>query len=272
MTSAAIGKKAREALEREVLLTPKPGLVDTANNGAHKDMSKDTFLRSSAVLEPWFQRMAERGKDSLSETPQQLLADLRPIGIQAEADMYAATGGVNTHKGALFSLGLLCASCGRLQAQKQPITAENLCDLAAQMTTGITQREMQATDTHGLAVHAQYGAKGVRGEAESGFESVRELALPLLSQKNGKYLALLNLIAHVRDTNVLHRAGEEGLAWLQRCAREVLSNFSISAMEQLDRECIAKNISPGGCADLLAIAFFIESVTTEHTTRRTILW
>lgn len=261
MTSAAIGKKAREALEREVLLTPKPGLVDAANRGAHNDMDKGTFLRSAAALEPWFQVMAERGKALPTEDPQALLADLRPIGLKAEADMYAATDGVNTHKGALFSLGLLCAAAGRLQAQGKPLTADNLCTLCAQMTAGITQREMHAADTHGLAVHAAYGAKGVRGEAESGFESVRVLALPHLEQENGPYLALLNLIAHVRDTNVLHRAGEEGLSWLQSRARDLLHDFSIPALEQLDRECIEKNISPGGCADLLAIAFFLEMVT-----------
>ena len=261
MTPSQSAAKARQALEQEVLLTPKPGLVDAANNGAHNDMDKDTFLRSAATLEPWFQRMAERGKVSLSQSPQQLLAALRPIGIQAEGDMYAATNGVNTHKGALFSLGLLCAAWGRLEGQNQPVTAENLCDLAAQMTAGITQREMQATDTHGLQVHAVYGAKGVRGEAESGFASVRDLALPLLSQPNGKYLALLNLIAHVRDTNVLHRAGEEGLHWLQSRAKDLPEHFSIPALEQLDRECIERNISPGGCADLLAIALFLESVT-----------
>ena len=260
MTPETIAKKAREAMEREVLLTPKPGLVDAANNGAHNDMSKDTFLRSAAALEPWLQRMAERGKASLEETPQQLLAALRPMGMEAEADMYAATNGVNTHKGALFSLGLLCAACGRLMAESRPLTADGLCALAAEMTAGITRREMNASDTNGLKVHAAYGAKGVRGEAESGFESVRVLALPQMARENGPYLALLELIAHVRDTNVLHRAGEEGLDWLQGRAKTLLTDFSIPALERLDRECIQRNISPGGCADLLAIAFFIQSV------------
>lgn len=261
MTPAQIAALAKQALEREVLLTPKPGLVDAANTGAHDDMDKDTFLRSAAALEPWLQRMAERGKASLAETPEQLLTALRPMGMEAETEMYAATGGVNTHKGALFSLGLLCAAAGRLTAQKQPLSIENLCHLCAQMTAGITRREMNLQDTHGLKAHAVYGAKGVRGEAESGFESVRVLALPQLSQSDGAYRALLALIAAVWDTNVLHRAGEEGLIWLQSRAKAILSDFSISALKQLDRECIEKNISPGGCADLLAIAFFLESMT-----------
>lgn len=261
MTPETIGKLAREALEREVLLTPKPGLVDAHNNGAHKDMDKQTFLRSAAALEPWFQGMAERGRVSPSEPPARLLAALRPMGMEAEKEMYAATNGVNTHKGALFSLGLLCAACGRLQAQNRPLTAETLCDTAAQMTAGITQREMDGNHTHGLRVHAAYGAKGVRGEAESGFLSVRELALPYLEQENGPYLALLSLISRVRDTNVLHRAGEEGLCWLQSRAGALLTDFSLSGLEGLDRQCIEKNISPGGCADLLAIAFFLEAVS-----------
>jgi len=261
MTPETIGKLAREALEREVLLTPKPGLVDAYNNGAHKDMDKQTFLRSAAALEPWFQGMAERGRVSPSEPPAQLLAALRPMGMEAEKEMYAATNGVNTHKGALFSLVRRCAACGRLQAQNRPLTAETLCDTAAQMTAGITQREMDGNHTHGLRVHAAYGAKGVRGEAESGFLSVRELALPYLERENGPYLALLSLISRVRDTNVLHRAGEEGLCWLQSRAGALLTDFSLSGLEELDRQCIEKNISPGGCADLLAIAFFLEAVS-----------
>ncbi len=260
MTPETIAKLARTALEREVLLTPKPGLVDAANSGAHRDMDKDTFLRSAAALEPWFLRMARAGRDLVPRSPSALLAGLRPLGLEAEADMYAATGGVNTHKGALFSLGLLCAAAGRLTAQGREVTPETLCDLAAQMTAGITARELQGRETHGLAAHARYGAKGVRGEAEAGFPSVRQLALPYLKQKDGAYLALLSLMAHVHDTNVLHRAGEEGLVWLQSRAKALLEDFSLRQLEQLDRDCIEKNISPGGCADLLAIAFFLEGV------------
>ncbi len=261
MTPQHIAAQARAALEREVLLTPKPGLVDAANTGAHRDMDRETFLRSAAALEPWFQSMAERGMAFPEEAPAALFAALRPMGMQAEQAMYAATGGVNTHKGALFSLGLLCAACGRLTAQNRPLTVETLCGLSAQMTAGITARELTGEDTHGLAAHAAYGARGVRGEAESGFASVRELALPHLSGPDGSWLALLHLISRVRDTNVLHRAGEEGLAWLQARAAALLTDFSLPALTALDGECIARNISPGGSADLLAIAFFLQVVT-----------
>ena len=261
MTPADIARMAREALEREVLLTPKPGLVDAANTGAHRDMDKDTFLRSAAALEPWFRVLAETGEQLAGQEPAAVLPHLRPIGLKAEQDMYAATGGVNTHKGALFSLGLLCAAGGRLSAGKQLLTAESLCAVCGAMTAGITQRELHDRDTHGRMAHADYGAKGVRGEAESGFASVRRLALPYLGEENGPYLALLSLITHVRDTNVLHRAGEEGLRWLQGRAKAILEDFSIPELERLDRECIERNISPGGSADLLALAFFLEAAS-----------
>lgn len=238
MTPADIARMAREALEREVLLTPKPGLVDAANTGAHRDMDKDTFLHSAAALEPWFRVLAETGEQLAGQEPAAVLPHLRPIGLKAEQDMYAATGGVNTHKGALFSLGLLCAAGGRLSAGKQLLTAESLCAVCGAMTAGITQRELHDRDTHGRMAHADYGAKGVRGEAESGFASVRRLALPYLAEENGPYLALLSLITHVRDTNVLHRAGEEGLRWLQGRAKAILKDFSIPELERLDRECI----------------------------------
>ncbi len=258
MTPEAIAKLARTALEREVLLTPKPGLVDAANTGAHHDMDKDTFLRSAAALEPWFRRMAQAGEALALQPPAQVLAALRPMGLQAEEEMYAATGGVNTHKGALFSLGLLCGAAGILRGRGEALTADRLCELAARMTAGITARELCGQATHGLAAHAQYGAKGVRGEAEAGFPSVRQLALPYLNRENGPYLALLSLISSVYDTNVLHRVGERGLHWLQSRAKTLLTDFSVNGLEQLDRDCIEKNISPGGCADLLAIAFFLE--------------
>lgn len=259
------GKRARRALEAEVLLTPKPGLVDQNNTGAHRDMDVETFLRSAAALEPWFDALAQAGAETAALPPEAVLPMLRPIGIRAEADMYAATGGVNTHKGALFSLGLLCAAQGRLEALNRPAGPEALCQMSARLAKGVTG-ELSQTGTHGLAAHAAYGAKGVRGEAESGFAAVRQLALPTLqkarqagdSPRIAGVRALLALMAALRDTNVLHRAGEEGLTWLQTRARDCLSRFSLPAVEELDRACITRNISPGGSADLLAIAFFLE--------------
>ncbi len=265
MTSSEIGRLARNALEQEVLLTPKPGLVDRENSGAHRDMTAETFLRSAAALEPCFARLAREGESLAALPPAETLPPLRQIGKQAEEAMFRATGGVNTHKGALFSIGLLCACAGRMQRLGLPLTAEGLCALAAKTVSGISARELKGSDTNGLRVHAATGANGVRGEAESGFQSVRQYALPWLAKsrdERAQLHALLSLMCHVEDTNVLHRAGPEGLCWLRGRAEETLKQFSRSALQTLDRECILRNISPGGCADLLAIALFLTQL--EH--------
>ena len=272
MTSANIGKAAREALEREVLLTPKPGLVDAANNGAHSDMDKGTFLRSAAVLEPWFQRMAERGEALPNESPADLLAALRPMGIRAEADMYAATNGVNTHKGALFSLGILCGCAGRFLAMNRRPSAEDLCGLAADLTRGICARELGVGDeTHGQGVFRKYGARGIRGEAESGFASVRMYSLPCFRQElergteygEAAVKALLSLISHVPDTTVLHRRGEKIAAWAAEEAARCLADYREDTVLELDRAFIRENVSHGGCADLLAVTIFLHRLETE---------
>lgn len=260
MNSAELGALARRALEQEVLLTPKPGLVDRRNSGAHRDMTLETFLRSAVVLESHFVLLARAGETQAELPPAETLPPLRALGLAAEADMLRATDGVNTHKGALFSIGLLCACAGRMTALKQPLSPETLCALAAETVAGISARELRGCDSNGLRVHAATGARGVRGEAESGFASVRQHALPYLRRDNGdqgQLLALLALMQQVEDTNVLHRAGPEGLRWLQRRAGETLERFSPAALEQLDAECIRRNISPGGCADLLAIGLFL---------------
>lgn len=258
--SAELGALARRALEQEVLLTPKPGLVDRRNSGAHRDMTAETFLRSAAALEPHFVLLARAGEAQAELPPAETLPPLRRLGMQAEEEMLRATGGVNTHKGALFSIGLLCACAGRQTARRQPLSPETLCALAAETAAGISARELGGSGTNGLRVHASTGARGVRGEAESGFASVRQYALPYLragcSQRD-QLLALLALMRRVEDTNVLHRAGPEGLRWLQQRAGETLERFSLAALEQLDEECIRRNISPGGCADLLAIGLFL---------------
>lgn len=265
MTACEIAALARSALEEEVCLTPKPGLVDRRNNGAHKDMTLHLFLRSAEVLEPFFAQIAEKGKELYRLPETYSFPYLREIGKQAEQAMMKATGGVNTHKGALFSMGLLCASAGRLAGEKTLLTAENLCRTAAQTVSGLSEKELSGSGTHGLAAHEKYGAKGVRGEAESGFYSVRKYGLPIYrcsyltdgNREKAALKALLSLIIHVEDTNVLHRAGEEGSLWLRAQSARCLENVSSESMEALDDACIERNISPGGCADLLALTLFL---------------
>lgn len=150
MTDLRIARLAAAALVEEVYTTPKPGLVDLNNTGAHRDMTVQTFLYSAAALQPYFREMAELGRTLPQE---ELLPALRASGIRAEAAMFKATDGVNTHKGALFSLGILCGCAGRFLAMNRRPSAEDLCGLAADLTRGICARELGVGDeTHGQGV------------------------------------------------------------------------------------------------------------------------
>ncbi len=103
---------AAEALWQELELTPKPGLVDRLNNGSHRDMDHALFVRSIMAITPWFARFAELGEVHAAKPADRQLRILRPMGMACEQAMYAATGGVNTHKGGIFALGLLCFTPG----------------------------------------------------------------------------------------------------------------------------------------------------------------
>ncbi len=269
MTELRIARLAAAALVEEVYTTPKPGLVDLNNTGAHRDMTVETFLYSAAALQPYFKEMACLGR-TLPEA--ELLPALREAGIRAEQAMFRATKGVNTHKGALFSLGLLCGCAGRCLALQIRPQAEALCAMVAKLTRGICARELgTGEETHGQGVYRKYGARGVRGEAETGFASVQTHSLPLFRRELAKgtdygeaaVKALLSLVAHVPDTTVLHRRGEEIAAWAAREAAELLQHYSEAGALALDEAFIRENISHGGCADLLAVTIFLHRLETE---------
>ena len=269
MTDLRIARLAAAALVEEVYTTPKPGLVDLNNTGAHRDMTVQTFLYSAAALQPYFREMAELGRTLPQEA---LLPALRASGIRAEAAMFKATDGVNTHKGALFSLGILCGCAGRFLAMNRRPSAEDLCGLAADLTRGICARELGVGDeTHGQGVFRKYGARGIRGEAESGFASVRMYSLPCFRQElergteygEAAVKALLSLISHVPDTTVLHRRGEKIAAWAAEEAARCLADYREDTVLELDRAFIRENVSHGGCADLLAVTIFLHRLENE---------
>lgn len=269
MTGLRVARLAAAALVEEVYTTPKPGLVDGNNNGAHRDMTVQTFLYSAAALQPFFREMAELGRTLEEEA---LLPALRETGIRAEQAMFRATNGVNTHKGALFSLGLLCGCAGQCIARGLRPTAAGLCAMAARLTRGICVRELGGTaDTHGQGVYRKYGARGVRGEAESGFSSVLEHSLPVFRGElcrgtdygEAAVKALLSLIAHVPDTTVLYRRGPDAAARAAEAAKRLLADYSEEAALALDAAFIRENISHGGCADLLAVTIFLHRLETE---------
>ena len=287
-----IAALATQALLDEVSVTPKPGLVDRANNGAHRDMNCFSFFASASALQFYWEQcflqgwqdahVQEADRNGL-RSPGETFSALRPLGKQAERDMLAATGGVNTHKGAIFTLGILCGAIGRLWSAEAGFPGpEAILKEAAAMTRETLEAELPAAhwNTAGEALYRKYGARGIRGEVADGLPAVREISLPVfrrlladgLDRNHAAAVTLLHLIAAVEDTNLLHRGGSEGAAWAKAAARGCLlrkpdrqglsrpSIPSLAEIAELDRQFIQRNLSPGGCADLLAVTLFLESL------------
>ncbi|POT54615.1 triphosphoribosyl-dephospho-CoA synthase CitG [Citrobacter amalonaticus] len=268
------------AMMTEVNLTPKPGLVDRRNNGAHRDMTLMDFHRSASAIARWLPKFILYGAQTAGMTEAHILPGLRSLGLACEREMYLATEGINTHKGTIFSLGLLCAALGRHYQLHHPQQPEALCETVAKICRGLVARELhilspEQAKTAGQRLWLNMGLSGARGEAESGFALVCNLALPHYRQcqKEGlpPSLALLNtllvLIAHNKDTNVASRGGLSGLNWIQHTARELLARVPTShrehlaAIRQFDDQCIKRHLSPGGSADLLIVTWFLSHLS-----------
>lgn len=270
-----IAKYALQALLYEVSASPKPGLVDRFNRGAHKDMDFFTFMASSASLVFYYFNCAEAGIKYAGGRPEELFKALRGIGIKAEKAMYEATGGVNTHKGLVFSLGIICAaaSCCIEENKAECVDTDVICTKVSLMTKGLCLQELAAMSkveglTYGERLYKKYGLKGIREEVESGFPTVRNCSLPVLKQLNSMktyhmndiYVqTLLHLMAVNDDTNIAARHDMEMLEYVRQYARYVLdaggmlSPQGAEMVYEMDREFIKRNISPGGSADLLAV-------------------
>ena len=277
-----VSSAALWAMMSEAAVTPKPGLVDRANSGSHGDMDFFTLIDSAAALLPWFRECALAGFDSGDEghrehDPVALFKALRPKGRTAEELMKKATGGVNAHRGYIFCLGILCAAYGRLCRNTDKSDLEGIIEFSRAMTTALEEDFSSSHDegkvSHGEAVYAKSGIKGIRGEVSLGFPSVTKCALPLLCRllKEGHSLndagvaVLLNLMAKVEDTNLIHRGGIEVFRAIQEELRVFLNGEpDMEAVREksaaLDREFISKNLSPGGCADLLGVTFFLHRI------------
>ena len=239
-----LGEMAENALLAEVHFTPKPGLVDEANNGAHRDMDVPLFERSAHALRPCFEEFVRLGIQGASP------AALQQAGVRAEQAMFATTGGVNTHKGAIYSGALLLHAAGRLLSGEEE---GNLCELAAQTAAAIPA----PTGTHGAAVRAQCG--GIRTEAVSGYPTAQAVLRQL--RQSGPLDALLLSMSRLDDSTLWHRGGAEGAQLVRSRAADILAapaSEREARTRRLDAELIERNLSPGGSADLLAMAFFLE--------------
>ncbi len=264
---------AYEALVFEARLSPKPGLVDAENSGAHADMDLSLLLKSAEVIQPYFLRFALRGANDCTLPPEGRLSAIRQDGLDAESAMFSATSGVNTHKGAIFLLGVLCYAAGRRSTSSTALAAEELARDAALVCRGVT-RELGASAGRAFA---RYGAKGARGEAEAGYPGVTQIALPAhesalkagASETDAWLIALLRLIEHLEDANVLSRCGETVALELRQAARTITDAHPVGGeaflaeLRALDEQCRLWHASPGGAADLLACAKFLYSLSSE---------
>lgn len=257
---------AVRCLTLEAETWPKPGLVSPIDSGSHADMDIDTFRRSAAALKPYFAALAEAGARGST------MGRLRVIGLEAEAAMLQATGGVNTHRGAIFGLGLLCAAAGmragELADPARPLGAV----VAAHWRDGIVNGP-ELLHSHGGVARRRFGVGGARHEAAQGFPTIYDVGLPALrrgAELTGDELparvqACFALIAHLEDTNLLHRGGIDGLRFARAAAREFLAQGGVAQPDWLERAravhraFVARRLSPGGSADLLAMSLFVEA-------------
>lgn len=263
-----IAALAVQSLLEEVKTTPKPGLVDCRNNGSHTDMDIDTFTASANTLKPYFQQCVQIGQKTAHLPPSETFPALRKAGLEAEKAMYRATKGINTHKGAIYTMGILCGSVGRLWNPEVPHAETGaILTLCAEMTAQSVKEDFAAMTgvTAGEQLYLQQGLTGIRGQMAAGLPAVANIGLPVfdaclkkgLRQNDAGAVALVYLIAHVEDTNLYHRGGDAGAVFARDAARALLPDPTIAQIEELDDALIARNLSPGGCADLLAATYFL---------------
>jgi triphosphoribosyl-dephospho-CoA synthase len=251
-------------LKLEVETFPKPGLVSHVDSGSHGDMNAELLFRSADTLRRFFRDLAVAGAANAG------MNRLRTIGIAAERAMLEATGGVNTHRGAIFGMGLLCAAAGYRTAlgSRKPLGM-----LVAERWGEAILSGPVCLHSHGAVARRRYGAGGARAEAASGFPSVYDLALPALhagrrlaprDEEATRIQACMTMIATVADTNLLHRGGAEGLSFAQERASAFLALGGVGCPHwraravEIHQAFVARNLSPGGSADLLAMALFVE--------------
>ncbi|MEX5688367.1 triphosphoribosyl-dephospho-CoA synthase [Pseudomonas silesiensis] len=264
---------AVDALIDEADLSPKPALVDRRGNGAHTDLHLGLMHASALSLWPAFKEMAQAASE-FGEVGLPLREAIGRIGREGEQAMLATTNGVNTHRGAIWALGLLVTAA----ALEPESTTPGAMALRAARLALLDDRYAPHPLSHGAQVAQRYGARGAREEAQLGFPAVIQRALPQLKrsraaghgEQNARLDALLAIMSSLADTCVLYRAGETGLQTMQLGAQAVLESGGSASLNgrrrlhELDHQLIALNASPGGAADLLAACLFIDRIESGH--------
>lgn len=266
----SISTNAIRALLYEVATGPKPGLVDGISSGPHPDMNIYLFIDSSLSLQNYFISAEKIGKQFNGDDLNKMFNQLRQEGIKAEKEMFSATHNVNTHKGAIFALGIfVCAESYRQQ------NGGNLFQIIKKMTHGLVFHDLKSIKNKGNNLTAgekqfkEYGLGGARAEAEAGYPVIEHVALPFLKQSTGSIQCrlldtLMKLATVTEDSNLIKRAGKaEIIPWLREKAQHYLDLGGYKTpegkeyLDQLNQIFLKKNYSLGGCADLLIIVIFL---------------
>jgi triphosphoribosyl-dephospho-CoA synthase len=265
--ATALARMAVTSLIDEATLTPKPGLVDLRGRGAHRDLNWLLMCHSAWALHPAFCAMAEAGASGVHTL--RLREQIGWIGREAEAAMMQATGGINTHRGAIWALGLLVTAAGQ---RTTAMTAAEIASRAGEIARHNDRFAPAVTGNKGEVARHRYGVGGARAQAQAGFPHVIDIALPCLydSRRRGddestaRLNALLAVVAELDDTCVLSRGGSVALTSIQSGAASVLaaggaaSAHGKRALRRLEADMLAQNVSPGGAADLLAATLFLD--------------
>ncbi|QZD70875.1 triphosphoribosyl-dephospho-CoA synthase [Pseudomonas sp. 3-2] len=260
---------AVDALIDEADLSPKPALVDRRGNGAHTDLHLGLMHASALALWPAFKEMAEAALE-FGEIGLPLREAIGRIGREGEQAMLTTTHGVNTHRGAIWALGLLVTAA----ALDTKSTSASAVTLRVARLALLDDRYAPRPLSHGAQVAQRYGARGAREEAQLGFPSVVQRGLPQLKrsraaghgEQNARLDGLLAIMTELADTCVLYRAGEQGLHAMQHGAQAVLDAGGSASLtgrrrlHELDQQLIALNASPGGAADLLAATLLLDRI------------
>ena len=252
-----LSELARQALEEELLTTPKPGLVDQHDNGSHSDMDLPLMQSSIEALRPAFDQLALLG-DSRLLPPGEYLQHL---GVVSERKMLSATHGVNTHRGALFAMGLTLVAASHTWHKEHAFKPHALRQNIMKLAHSIVE---VSNGSHGSQAVSAHHVNGALSMARHGYHQLFNEWLPyhmsLIGDPYRNHKTLLLIMSKLDDTNVIHRVGYEMAQGVKAEAQELLRHFSIEGLEAMNRSFVARNISPGGAADMLSLTIFIDSM------------
>ncbi|WP_332604955.1 triphosphoribosyl-dephospho-CoA synthase [Acinetobacter sp. ESBL14] len=272
-TAEFLADMAVQALIDEVNLTPKPALVDQRGSGAHDDLNLELMELSAQCLFPMFKAMAEAA-ELHGDVCTALREDIGQLGRYGEHRMLQVTQGINTHRGAIWSMGLMVTSAALTLFNQNTCTVDVLCKTASELARIEDRFIPKQQLTHGQRVRQKFGVNGAKQQAQQGFPVIRQYGLTQLhhsriqgaTESSARLDALLAMMGQLTDTCVIHRAGLDGLHQMQVGAQQVLALGGSSTLQgqqrlsQLEQDLLAIRASAGGAADLLATLLFLDGI------------